>query len=68
MSEPYRFWVAAWTTRRGRYVPVSQTISRTAREARKKAGQLWDGGWAYARKHQDWRIVPVTVTLKDPAP
>ncbi|MCA0318190.1 MAG: hypothetical protein LCH88_08990 [Proteobacteria bacterium] len=59
----YRAYVAAWPKRNGEMYPVTHTVSRTAREAREKAGRMWDGGWAYASKKQGWKIVKLSAEI-----
>lgn len=59
----YAAFVAAWPNRYGEMVPVVRTMSRTAKEAREKAANFWDGGWRYASKKQGWRIVKVTFQM-----
>lgn len=60
----YRAYVAAWTMKRGGRRLVMTTISRTAKEAREKAGRLWNGGWAYASKKQGWKIVKLSAEIE----
>jgi hypothetical protein len=62
-----RAYVAAWTHKRGGTHLVLSTISRTASEARAKAGAFWSGGWRYASRRQGWRIVPLNVSIDQSA-
>lgn len=65
MTNPpvYAAFVAAWPNRYGEMVPSIRTMSRTAKEAREKAGDLWAGGWRYAQRQQGWRVVKINFQM-----
>ena len=66
MSETrYRAFVAAWPTKRGGLYPVMDTMSRTAKDARRKSAEYWDDGWNGALRW-GWCIILVTVVVPTP--